>query len=134
MNPFEYTDRLTEVFTGDKKLRDLLDAGEPSESRAFAMKFRRKDQEFDEFEPSDLSFIAFYFVDTDSTKNSLVNKGLLRIEIYAKRRSIAAEIRHRIVELMHNEFDERVVAEGQKVSGIKEVFKYRLEFRPLVFN
>lgn len=134
MNAFQYTDELAEVFTGDKELRDLLGAGEPRQDRAFSSKFRRKDQENDEFEPSDLSFIAFYFVDTDVTKNALVNKGLLRIEIYTPRRSIASEIRNRIVHLMHEHFDERVAAEGQKVAGIKEVFKYRLEFRPLVFN
>ncbi len=134
MNAFEYTDKLAEVFTGDKILRDLLNAGEPRQDRAFASKFRRKDQENDEFEPSELSFIAFYFVSTDSTRNALVNKGLLRIEIYTPRRSIASEIRDRVVHLMHEHFDERVSAEGQRVAGIKEVFKYRLEFRPLVFN
>lgn len=134
MNAFEYTDKLAEVFTQDKELRDLLGAGEPSQTKEFASKFRRKDQENDEFEPKNLSFIAFYFVGTDVTRNALVNKGLLRIEIYAKKRSEASEIRHRIVHLMHEHFDERVVAEGQRVAGIKEVFKYRLEFRPLVFN
>lgn len=142
MNTFQYTDKLAKVFTEDELLRKCLNIEKPKpgipfhpdKDKRFALKFRRRDQEVDEFEPSDLNFIAFYFVDANTTKNAYMNKGILRIDIYTKRRSSTAAIRERIVSLMHEHFDERVCSEGQRTSGIKDIFKYRLEFMPLVFN
>ena len=134
MDAFSYTEKMARIFTGDEPLRRLLKAGEPKNMRAFASKFRRRDQEVDEFEPKDLNFIAFYFADANATGNAYMNKGLLRIEIYTKTRSETGKIRERIVHLMHEHFDQRVCAEGQRVSGIKDIYKYRLEFMPLIFN
>lgn len=142
MNTFQYTEKLAKIFTGDEVLRRCLKIEKtrpgapfcPEKDRAFSLKFRRRDQEVDEFEPRDLNFIAFYFVDANTTKNAYMNKGILRIDIYTKTRFDAGKIRERIVSLMHEHFDERVCSEGQRTSGIKEIFKYRLEFMPLVFN
>jgi len=134
MNTFAYTEKMAKIFTEDKVLRELLKAGKPRNMREFALKFRRRDQEVDEFEPRDLNFIAFYFADASVTNNAYMNKGILRIEIYTKTRSETGKIRERIVYLMHEHFDERVCAEGQRSSGIKDIYKYRLEFMPLIFN
>ncbi|SFB09896.1 hypothetical protein [Selenomonas ruminantium] len=134
MDSFRYTEEIAKIFTEDEILRKLLKAGKPKNMREFASKFRRRDQEVDEFEPKDLNFIAFYFVDATVTQNAYMNRGILRIEIYTKTRSETGKIRERIVHLMHEHFDERVCAEGQRSSGIKDIYKYRLEFMPLIFN
>ena len=142
MNTFQYTEKLAKIFTSDTVLRECLKIENPvpgvpfcpERDKRFSLKFRRRDQEVDEFEPRDLNFLAFYFVDANTTKNAYMNKGILRIDIYTKTRFDAGRIRERIVSLMHKHFDERVCAEGQRTSGIKDIFKYRLEFTPLVFN
>lgn len=142
MNTFQYTEKLAKVLTSDEELQKYLKIERPendasfcpAKDRNFSLKFRRRDQEVDEYEPKDLNFIAFYFVDASTTKNAYMNKGILRIDIYTKNRSEVGNIRERIVYLMHEYFDERVCSEGQKTSGIKDIFKYRLEFMPLVFN
>ena len=50
------------------------------------------------------------------------------------RQEDVAPIRKRIVDIIHERFDERVRAEGQRSSGITNVYKYRLEFTPLIFT
>lgn len=134
MNVFEFTDKLADILVEDKELQTLLNVDSASSPALLASKYRRRDQDINEFSSNDLDFIAFYFVDADSTQNAYMNKGLLRIDVYTKRRKDAAKIRMRIVDLIHVYFDERVVAEGQKNSGVKDIYKYRLEYTPLVFN
>lgn len=133
MNAFEYTDEISAVLTNDTEILNLLKVNTKSLA-SYSKKFRRRDQQVDEFEPTDLDFIAFYFVDADQTQNAYMNKGLLRVEIYSKTRAAASKIRNRVVALLHDKFDLRVAAEGQKISGIKDIYKYRLEYTPLIFN
>ena len=66
--------------------------------------------------------------------NDYLNLGLLRIDIYTSYRDDVEPIRKRIVDIIHERFDERVRAEGQRSSGITNVYKYRLEFTPLIFT
>ena len=133
MNAFKYTDEISSVLTNDTEILKLLKVNTKSLA-SYSKKFRRRDQQVDEFEPTDLDFIAFYFVDADQTQNAYMNKGLLRVEIYSKTRAAASKIRNRVVALLHDKFDLRVAAEGQKISGIKDIYKYRLEYTPLIFN
>lgn len=133
MNAFKYTDEISAVLTNDTEILNLLKVNTKSLA-SYSKKFRRRDQQVDEFEPTDLDFIAFYFVDADQTQNAYMNKGLLRVEIYSKTRTAASKIRNRVVALLHDKFDLRVAAEGQKISGIKDIYKYRLEYTPLIFN
>ena len=133
MNAFQYTDEISVVLTNDTEILKLLKVNTKSLA-SYSKKFRRRDQQVDEFEPTDLDFIAFYFVDADQTQNAYMNKGLLRVEIYSKTRAAASKIRNRVVALLHDKFDLRVAAEGQKISGIKDIYKYRLEYTPLIFN
>ena len=134
MNVFEYTEKLRMALMQDKELRDLLGAGEPRNDYLFISKFRTGDRENIEYDPRLLDFIAFYFVGANATNNAYVNKGILRIEIYAKDADDVPAIRERIVTVMHNVFDQRVYAEGWRRASIEGVYKYRLEFMPLIFN
>lgn len=134
MNVFEYTEKLRIALMQDKELRDLLGAGEPRDDYLFISKFRTGDRENIEYDPRLLDFIAFYFVGANTTNNAYVNKGILRIEIYAKKAENVPAIRERIVAIMHKVFDERVYAEGWRRASIEGVYKYRLEFMPLILN
>lgn len=133
MNVFDYTSKMAKVFSEDDALLKALRITSKTNA-ILASKFRRRDMQVDEFESNDLNFIAFYFIDGNPTNNAYMNKGVLRVDIYTKTRADAAKIRERVVTLVHEHFDERVRAEGQKPCGIKDVYKYRVEFLPLVFN
>lgn len=133
MNAVEYMDKLWDIFTNDEELVDLL-AIDPTDEAAYVEKFREQDQAVTEFEAADLSFIAYYFADAQKTRNDFMNIGFLYIDIYSDSRANSTAIRSRIVQLMHEHFDERIRAEGQRTSGVKNVYKYRLEFTPLIFT
>lgn len=133
MNAFEYTDKIWDIFTNDPELLELLEVDTRNEE-SYAIKIRQEDFMPEEFNASDLDFIAFYFADAEITVNDFLNNGILRFDIYSNLRDRVVPIRERIVTLMHENFDARVRAEGQRSSGITNVYKYRLEFRPLIFT
>ena len=132
MNTFEYNEALWGLFTADTTMITLLSVGTGDAS--YAKKFKQQDVDPTEFSAESLPTVAFYFADAEKTRNDYVNRSILRIDIYASNYNDVAPIRARIVELIHSAFDERVRAEGQRSSGITNVYKYRLEFTPLVFT
>lgn len=134
---FDIQDMLFEVFRNDKELCDLLSINtdgldEDAMYELLNKKLRREDFAPTEFTEDTLDFIAFYFADSDTTGNYLVNSGLLRLDIYSKYRYSAGLVRKRCVRLIKKAMDIQVVAEGQKQSEVTNVYKYRLEFLPLV--
>lgn len=133
MNAFEYTDKIWDIFVNDPMLLDLLEVDTRNEE-SYAKKIRQEDFMPEEFDASSLDFIAFYFADAEMTVNDFLNNGILRFDIYSNIRDRVVPIRERIVTLMHENFDTRVRAEGQRSSGITNVYKYRLEFKPLIFT
>ena len=159
MNTFEYSDKLLDLFLADidtgihwndtshryeyddgspvatKDVPLALSVGFNGTDESIANKLRQEDVAAEEFNSdSSLPFIAFYFAGADITRNDYMNRAILRIDIYAKSYADVTAIRARIVELIHSTFDERVRAEGQRSSGINNVYKYRLEFTPLIFT
>ena len=133
MNAFEFGDELWDLFTNDETLMKLLDVDVNDES-SYSKHYRQDDVAPELFNVENLPFVAFYFADAGSTVNDYLKLGLLRIAIYASYRDDVEPIRKRIVDLIHERFDERVRAEGQRSSGITNVYKYRLEFTPLIFT
>ncbi len=133
MNTFEYNEALWGLFTNDASLITLLSVNTADET-SYAKKFKQQDVDPTEFSAESLPTVAFYFADAEKTRNDYVNRSILRIDIYASNYNDVAPIRARLVELNHSAFDERVRAEGQRSSGITNVYKYRLEFTPLVFT
>lgn len=137
MNTFDIQDALFTAFASDEELCTLLqinveDMDEDSKYSVLNTKLRREDFAPEQFSDGTLDFIAFYFADADTTGNYLVNAGLLRLDIYVQYRYNAGLIRKRVLQLIRNIFDIRLVAEGQEQSDITNVYKYRLEFLPLV--
>lgn len=133
MNAFEFGNELWNLFTNDEILVKLLDVDVDDES-SYVKHYRQEDVAPELFNVENLPSIAFYFADAGSTVNDYLNLGLLRIDIYTSYRDDVESIRKRIVDIIHERFDERVRAEGQRSSGITNVYKYRLEFTPLIFT
>lgn len=133
MNAFEFGNELWNLFTNDETLVKLLDVDVDDES-SYIKHYRQEDVAPELFNVENLPSIAFYFADAGSTMNDYLNLGLLRIDIYTSYRDNVEPIRKRIVDIIHERFDERVRAEGQRSSGITNVYKYRLEFTPLIFT
>lgn len=127
---FDFLDEIFKLFSGDAELCALLEI-EGKDLKLLNKKFRREDRLPEQFDSSLLDFVAFYFVDADTTKNYLVNAAILRLDIYSKYRETAGRVRKRCVQLLR-QYDLRILAEGQKQSGISNVYKYRVEFLPLV--
>lgn len=133
MNAFEYGNELWNLFTNDETLVQALNVDVNDES-SYSKHYRQDDVAPELFSVENLPFIAFYFADATSTVNDYLNLGLLRIDIYTSYRDDVEPIRKRITEIIHENFDERIRAEGQRSSGITNVYKYRLEFTPLIFS
>lgn len=133
MNAFEFGDELWNLFTNDETLVKLLDVDVNDES-SYVKHYRQEDVAPELFNVENLPSIAFYFADAGSTVNDYLNLGLLRIDIYTSYRDDVEPIRNRIVDIIHERSDERVRAEGQRSSGITNVYRYRLEFTPLIFT
>lgn len=131
MNTFDYVEELWSLFTANEELKDLLGIDDDED---YAIKIRTEDVMAEGYEVDKLPFITIYFSEAWITENDFVNQGYLCIDIYAAMRNEVPEIRKIIVDTMHNHFDERVRNEGQQQSGIHAVYKYHLEFRPLVFT
>ena len=131
MNTFDYVEELWSLFTANEELKDLLGIDDDED---YAIKIRTEDVMAEGYEVDKLPFITIYFSEEWITENDFMNQGYLCIDIYAAMRNEVPEIRKIIVDTMHNHFDERVRNEGQQQSGIHAVYKYHLEFRPLVFT
>lgn len=131
MNTFDYVEELWSLFTANEELKDLLGIDDDED---YAIKIRTEDVMAEGYEVDKLPFITIYFSEAWVTENDFINQGYLCIDIYAAMRNEVPEIRKIIVDTMHNHFDERVRNEGQQQSGIHAVYKYHLEFRPLVFT
>ena len=131
MNTFDYVEELWSLFTANEELKDLLGIDDDED---YAIKIRTEDVMAEGYEVDKLPFITIYFSEAWITENDFMNQGYLCIDIYAAMRNEVPEIRKIIVDTMQNHFDERVRNEGQQQSGIHAVYKYHLEFRPLVFT
>ena len=131
MNTFDYVEELWSLFTANEELKDLLGIDDDED---YAIKIRTEDVMAEGYEVDKLPFITIYFSEAWVTENDFMNQGYLCIDIYAAMRNEVPEIRKIIVDTMHSHFDERVRNEGQQQSGIHAVYKYHLEFRPLVFT
>ena len=131
MNTFDYVEELWSLFTANEELKDLLGIDDDED---YAIKIRTEDVMAEGYEVDKLPFITIYFSEAWITENDFMNQGYLCIDIYAAMRNEVPEIRKIIVDTMHNHLDERARNEGQQQSGIHAVYKYHLEFRPLVFT
>ena len=108
----------------------LLGCTDDDESKN--LKFRTQNNVLTEVDSSALPFVSFVFKDADTTGNYLRNKGLLQIDICCSADYDAENIYNVIVPLVKQVDDVSIVAEGEALTGITGIYRYRVRFRPLV--
>lgn len=131
VNTFEYLDSLWNLFTGDEELLTLMNLnGEDDYSYAIHL----QEMPAEKFSPDYLPMLEVYFADSEPTYNDFAKRGILHIDIMVNRSdpSLAGKIRKRIVELMFQTYNEVSRGEGQFESGIRDIYKYRVVYTPLV--
>lgn len=84
------------------------------------------------FKSENMPLVSIYIPDADISNNFLVNKALLRIEVFTSTRVKAKNLIKLIRSVLRSQFDLYVVAEGQQTCDIKNVYKYRLEYLSLI--
>lgn len=129
MNCFEYVDKICSLCTNNEQLVELLGITTDDD---YELKIRTEDVMAEGYEAENLPYIAIYFAEAWKTYNDFTNLGFLYIDIYAAMRNSVPAIRKILVDIMHDNFDVRVRNEMQTPSGVHAVYKYRLEFTPLV--
>ena len=129
MTSFEYVDTLWSLCADNEELKDLLEVVDDED---YETKIRTEDVMPEGYEPENLPFIAIYIADTQSTYNDFANLSNLYIDIYSSMRNNVPAIRKILVDMRHDNCDERVRSEMQTPSGIHAVYKYRLIFTPLI--
>lgn len=129
---FEWQDALYAAFRADAALGALLGLEAGADDALARGKLRREDPPPETVTADAVEFVAFYFAEAKPTENYLVNEGALRLDIYARSREAAGALRTRCAQLARQLLRTPVAAEGQVKSEITGVYKYRLEYRPLV--
>lgn len=131
MNTFEYLESLWGLFTDDAELIALMGLGESDD---YSNSIYLQEMPAEEFSPDKLPMLEIYFADSESTYNDFAKRGILHIDIMVNRSdiSLAGKIRKRIVELMFQAYNEVSRGEGQYESGIRDIYKYRVVYTPLV--
>jgi hypothetical protein len=106
--------------------------GNPTTDEEKDMRVRREDQSPEVLTTDDLDFIAVFFVDAAPTKNYMVNKGYLIVDYYTSIRYNAKLLSERVAELLQGYDEIKLYSEGQAISGITGIYKYRQRYNPLV--
>jgi hypothetical protein len=68
------------------------------------------------------------------TRNILVNRGLLEVNIYSSERYFAGQIKKRINKILKDNFEIQIVAEGQISMPTANIYGYKIRYRPLVWS
>ena len=124
------SDRLVE----DENFLKILEVDRKENIELLSKKVNLQELNMALFEPKNMPLVSIYIPDADITNNYLVNKALLRIEVFTSTRAKAKGLVKVIRKIMRDKIHLHTVAEGQQPSDIQNVYKYRLEYLPAVFS
>lgn len=124
---FDTKDTIFDLFKVDPILLELM--GNPVGLEQLYEKFRPRNQEGIVLEDNQLPFLAFYVGDAVPTRNYLVNKGFLYVDYFVT--FDAGPIAKKVRELLKTK-GWQLVSEGERSTGIPNVYKYRDIFAPLI--
>lgn len=132
MNSFDYLNELWNLFSEDNQLAEIM--GLSDEEDNYSSKIHLQEMPVEAFDAENLPMIEVYFADAESTFNDFAKRGILHIDIMVNKDDMftAGKIRKRIVELMFDTFNEVSRGEGQFESGIRDIYKYRVVYTPLI--
>lgn len=127
------------LFSADSQLKELLlvtadpDIDIDEYYNQLNDRIRRSQNDPTLITEESLPFISIAFIDSKETKNYLVNKGVLEIEIFAPNRYIAKLISDRTNDLLKATFEDfKIISEGQKYSGLQNIYCYCIRYMPLI--
>lgn len=86
------------------------------------------------FDVNNVPLVSIYIPDADITDNFLINRAILRIESYTTNRIQAKALVKAIKNIVRNKFELRIVSEGEQPCDIKNIYKYQLEYLPMVWS
>ena len=143
METFEVQNEIFQLFYNDLQMLSLLGIITPYqyefvtpsqvyEELNFELlneKIRREELMLSEIKPEVLPFVTFVFIDSLESKNHLVNRGILEVNIFCSVRYEASGIYSRVKTLLKQKFDLQLIHEGQVASGIQGIYCYRTRFR-----
>lgn len=86
------------------------------------------------FDVNNVPLVSIYIPDADVTDNFLINRAILRIESYTTNRIQAKALVKAIKNIVRNKFELRIVSEGEQPCDIKNIYKYQLEYLPMVWS
>ena len=124
------SDRLVE----DENFLKILEVDSKENFELLSKKVNLQELNMALFEPKNMPLVSIYIPDADITNNYLVNKALLRIEVFTSTRVKAKSLVKVIRKIMRDKIHLHTVAEGQQTSDIQNVYKYRLEYLPAIFS
>lgn len=124
------SDRLVE----DENFLKILEVDSKENIELLSKKVNLQELNMALFEPKNMPLVSIYIPDADITNNYLVNKALLRIEVFTSTRVKAKSLVKVIRKIMRDKIHLHTVAEGQQPSDIQNVYKYRLEYLPAIFS
>ena len=124
------SDRLVE----DESFLKFLEVDSKENIELLSKKVNLQELNMALFEPKNMPLVSIYIPDADITNNYLVNKALLRIEVFTANRIKAKNLVKVIRKIMREKVHLYTVAEGQQPCDIQNVYKYRLEYLPLIFS
>jgi len=113
MNSFDYLDELWNLFSNDPALAELLGLSEEADN--YSSKIYLQEMPVEEYDTDNLPMIEVYFADAESTFNDFAKKGILHIDIMVNKAEMFA-----------------AGGEGQFESGIRDIYKYRVVYTPLI--
>lgn len=131
MDSFNTQDMLYRLFTADRELMKLM--GNPCGDEEKNARFRREECDITDINADSFPFLTILFLDTEGTRNYLINEGLLELNIYSSGRYMASLIYKRVRELLRLNCPEmKIVTEGQVYTEIRGVYCYRVRYNPLI--
>ena len=124
------SDRLVE----DENFLKILEVDSKENIELLSKKVNLQELNMALFKPKNMPLVSIYIPDADITNNYLVNKALLRIEVFTSTRAKAKGLVKVIRKIMREKVHLYTVAEGQQPCDIQNVYKYRLEYLPVIFS
>lgn len=86
------------------------------------------------FDTNNVPLVSIYIPDADITDNFLINRAILRIESYTTNRIQAKALVKAIKNIVRNKFELRIISEGEQPCDIKNIYKYQLEYLPMIWS
>ena len=106
--------------------------GDEPDRLALSKKMNLQELKMELFNPALMPLVSIYFPEAYTSWNYLVSRGLLRIETYTTNRTDAKKLIKQIRLVLKEKLDMYTANESEQPCDIKNVYKYRLEYMPLI--